>query len=89
MGHHQAKLAVESWRLPLFRYNPDKGKTPAECFDLDGNPAVTRTGPAMPQLPGWQPREDHGPAHDLCRLRHDGGAVSQAFSHGAAGYLAR
>ena len=39
MGHHQAKLAVESRAYPLFRYDPDRGTTPAECFDLDGNPA--------------------------------------------------
>ena len=40
MGHHQAKLAVESRAYPLFRYDPDQGKTPAECFDLEGNPAA-------------------------------------------------
>jgi pyruvate-ferredoxin/flavodoxin oxidoreductase len=40
MGHHQAKLAVESRAYPLFRYDPERGKTPQECFDLDGNPAV-------------------------------------------------
>lgn len=40
MGEHQAKLAVESRAYPLFRYNPDLGKTPAECFDLEGNPAM-------------------------------------------------
>jgi pyruvate-ferredoxin/flavodoxin oxidoreductase len=42
MGHHQAKLAVESRAYPLFRYDPDKGKTLAECLDLDGNPARDR-----------------------------------------------
>ncbi len=40
MGHHQAKLAVESRAYPLFRYDPDKGSTVAECLDLDGNPSV-------------------------------------------------
>jgi pyruvate-ferredoxin/flavodoxin oxidoreductase len=40
MGRHQAKLAVESRAYPLFRYDPDKGKTVAECLDLDGNPSV-------------------------------------------------
>lgn len=40
MGHHQAKLAVESRAYPIFRYNPDKGILPEECFDLDGNPAM-------------------------------------------------
>jgi pyruvate-ferredoxin/flavodoxin oxidoreductase len=45
MGHHQAKLAVESRAYPLFRYDPDRGDTPAECFDLDGNPAIDRDWP--------------------------------------------
>jgi pyruvate-ferredoxin/flavodoxin oxidoreductase len=36
----QAKLAVESRAYPLFRYNPDAGNTPQECFDLEGNPAI-------------------------------------------------
>jgi pyruvate-ferredoxin/flavodoxin oxidoreductase len=40
MGHQQAKLAVESRAYPLFRYNPDSGKTPAECFDLEMNPSI-------------------------------------------------
>ncbi|MDH3645896.1 MAG: 2-oxoacid:acceptor oxidoreductase family protein [Gammaproteobacteria bacterium] len=45
MGHHQAKLAVESRAYPLFRYDPTRGKTPAECFDLDGNPSLGRDWP--------------------------------------------
>ena len=40
MGHHQAKLAVESRAYPLFRYDPDAGTTFEECCDLDGNPAI-------------------------------------------------
>ncbi|MEZ5400998.1 MAG: 2-oxoacid:acceptor oxidoreductase family protein [Bryobacteraceae bacterium] len=39
VAEHQSKLAVESRAYPLIRYNPDKGVTPEECFDLDGNPA--------------------------------------------------
>jgi pyruvate-ferredoxin/flavodoxin oxidoreductase len=46
MGHQQAKLAVESRAYPLFRYNPANGKTPQECFDLDGNPAVYEDWPS-------------------------------------------
>jgi pyruvate-ferredoxin/flavodoxin oxidoreductase len=42
----QAKLAVESRAYPLFRYDPDAGKTPAECFDLRGNPALDRDWPS-------------------------------------------
>jgi pyruvate-ferredoxin/flavodoxin oxidoreductase len=45
MSHHQAKLAVESRTYPLFRYDPDRGSTAAECFDLDGNPAIDRDWP--------------------------------------------
>ena len=45
MGNHQAKLAVESRAYPLFKYDPDLGKTAAECFDLDGNPAMDRDWP--------------------------------------------
>ena len=52
MGHHQAKLAVESRAYPLFRYDPDAGRTPAECFDLEMNPAL----------------EDDWPVYDLAYL---------------------
>lgn len=45
MGAHQAKLVVESRAYPLFRYDPDRGVLPEECFDLDGNPAIDRTWP--------------------------------------------
>ncbi len=38
MSHAQSKLAVESRAYPLFRYDPDAGDTPEECFDLEGNP---------------------------------------------------
>jgi len=39
MSHHQARLAVESRAYPLYRYDPDRGDTVADCLDLDGNPA--------------------------------------------------
>ncbi|MCB0281884.1 MAG: 2-oxoacid:acceptor oxidoreductase family protein [Calditrichae bacterium] len=45
MGAHQAKLAMESRAYPIFRYNPDNGKTARECFDLDGNPAMDKDWP--------------------------------------------
>jgi pyruvate-ferredoxin/flavodoxin oxidoreductase len=45
MGEHQAKLAMESRAYPIFRYNPDLGKTARECFDLDGNPAIDQLWP--------------------------------------------
>jgi pyruvate-ferredoxin/flavodoxin oxidoreductase len=44
-GAEQAKLAVESRAYPLYRYNPDKGVTPAECFDLDMNPSIDEDWP--------------------------------------------
>ncbi len=46
LGAVQAKLAVESRAYPLFRYDPDKGKTPEECFDLEGNPDIQKAWPA-------------------------------------------
>ncbi len=45
MSAAQSKLAVESRAYPLFRYDPDAGKTPAECFDLEGNPAMDEDWP--------------------------------------------
>jgi len=45
MASQQAKLAVESRAYPLFRYDPDAGKTPDECFDLEGNPAIDQDWP--------------------------------------------
>jgi pyruvate-ferredoxin/flavodoxin oxidoreductase len=45
MAAQQAKLVVESRAYPLFRYNPDLGKTPQECFDLEGNPAIEEKWP--------------------------------------------
>jgi pyruvate-ferredoxin/flavodoxin oxidoreductase len=44
-GNKQAKMAVESRAFPLFRYDPDAGKTPAECFDLSFNPAIDEDWP--------------------------------------------
>ncbi len=46
MGHEQARLAVESRAYPLFRYDPDRGRTLAECIDLSGNPAQAETWPS-------------------------------------------
>lgn len=41
----QSKLAVESRAYPIFRYNPDSGVLPSECFNLDGNPALEEDWP--------------------------------------------
>ncbi len=46
MSAAQAKLAVESRTYPLFRYDPDAGETPDECFDLEGNPAPNEDWPS-------------------------------------------
>ncbi|MBW1758210.1 MAG: pyruvate ferredoxin oxidoreductase, partial [Deltaproteobacteria bacterium] len=45
MSSAQSKLAVESRAYPLFRYDPDAGKTPQECFDLEGNPQMDQDWP--------------------------------------------
>ncbi len=44
-GHEQARLAVESRAYPLFRYDPGRGRTLAECIELAGNPALADTWP--------------------------------------------
>ena len=46
MSSAQSKLAVESRAYPLFRYDPDAGKTPEECFDLEGNPQPDQDWPS-------------------------------------------
>jgi pyruvate-ferredoxin/flavodoxin oxidoreductase len=46
MSEQQARLAVESRAYPLFRYDPDAGSTPQECFDLEGNPALEQDWPS-------------------------------------------
>src|SRR5690606_3980697 len=45
MADAQSKLAVESRAYPLFRYNPDNGILPSECFNLDGNPSIDEDWP--------------------------------------------
>jgi len=45
MGVNQAKLAVESRAYPIFKYNPDDGKTVEEAFDLSGNPDMNNLWP--------------------------------------------
>ena len=45
LGTHQAKLVVESRSYPMFRYNPDAGKSISEQLDLSGNPDMDRDWP--------------------------------------------
>ncbi len=45
MSAHQARLALESRAYPVFKYNPDLGVTPEECFDLEGNPSLDQDWP--------------------------------------------
>lgn len=45
LAEHQSKLAVESRAYPLIRYNPDRGVTPFENLDLEGNPALYQDWP--------------------------------------------
>ena len=42
----QSKMAVESRAYPLFKFNPLKGVTLAECIDLSGNPEVDKDWPS-------------------------------------------
>jgi pyruvate-ferredoxin/flavodoxin oxidoreductase len=43
---HAARLALESRAFPYLTYDPDAGKTFAECLSLDGNPAVDDLWPS-------------------------------------------
>lgn len=58
LGAHQAKLAMESRAYPIFRYNPDKGKTPQEAFALQGNPAMDQLWPTyeLKYIEGGRPK---------------------------------
>jgi pyruvate-ferredoxin/flavodoxin oxidoreductase len=40
VAEHQSKLALESRAYPIFTYDPDKGVTPLECLNLEGNPSL-------------------------------------------------
>ncbi len=42
MSAHQARMAVESRAYPLFRYDPDAGRSLAECCSIEGNPGLDR-----------------------------------------------
>ncbi|MBX3422283.1 MAG: 2-oxoacid:acceptor oxidoreductase family protein [Pirellulaceae bacterium] len=55
---NQAKLVVESRAYPLFRYDPDAGVRPEECFDLEGNPDLERDWPVyrLPYQDGHRQR---------------------------------
>ncbi len=45
LADQQSKLAVESRAYPLIKYDPGKGITPEECFDLEGNPSLDTDWP--------------------------------------------
>ncbi|HET9011494.1 MAG TPA: 4Fe-4S binding protein, partial [Gemmatimonadaceae bacterium] len=40
MAQHAARLALESRAFPYLTFDPDAGRTWAECLTLDGNPSV-------------------------------------------------
>jgi pyruvate-ferredoxin/flavodoxin oxidoreductase len=42
---HSARLALESRAFPYMTYDPDAGKTFADCLSLDGNPAIDELWP--------------------------------------------
>ena len=45
MAPHAAKLALESRAFPFMVYDPDAGRSFAECLDLTGNPSIDDTWP--------------------------------------------
>jgi pyruvate-ferredoxin/flavodoxin oxidoreductase len=40
VAQHAARLALESRAFPYLTFDPDAGRTWAECLDLDGNPSI-------------------------------------------------
>ena len=42
---HSARLALESRAFPFLVYDPDAGKSVADCLSLDGNPALDELWP--------------------------------------------
>jgi pyruvate-ferredoxin/flavodoxin oxidoreductase len=44
-SHQRSKIAVESRAYPIFRYDPDQGDLPSDCFDLEGNPDMDQDWP--------------------------------------------
>ena len=42
---HAARMALESRAFPFLVYDPDAGKSVAECLNLDGNPALDELWP--------------------------------------------
>jgi pyruvate-ferredoxin/flavodoxin oxidoreductase len=42
---HSARLALESRAFPFLTYDPDAGKSIAECLSLEGNPALDELWP--------------------------------------------
>ncbi len=59
MSSQQGKLVVESRAYPLFRYDPSGGPLPADCFDLEGNPAADLDWPTytLKYLAGTREKE--------------------------------
>jgi pyruvate-ferredoxin/flavodoxin oxidoreductase len=46
MSKHQSRLAIESRAYPIWTFDPDRGKTFAECINLEGNPAQDQLWPS-------------------------------------------
>jgi pyruvate-ferredoxin/flavodoxin oxidoreductase len=59
MSERQARLAVASRAYPLFKYDPGAGATPADGFDLSGNPDLDAAWPSytLRYTEGGEPRE--------------------------------
>ncbi|MBK1645991.1 pyruvate ferredoxin oxidoreductase [Thiocapsa imhoffii] len=42
MSAHQSRMAIESRAYPLFRFDPDAGRSFEECCSIEGNPNLDR-----------------------------------------------
>ena len=69
----QAKLAVESRTFPLFLYDPRKGETLKERFDLKGNPALKED---------WYKNPKSGDTIDFVYFARTEGRFRRHFSNG-------
>jgi pyruvate/2-oxoacid:ferredoxin oxidoreductase beta subunit len=69
----QAKLAVESRTFPLFLYDPRKGATLKERFDLKGNPALKED---------WYKNPKTGETVDFVFFARTEGRFRRHFSNG-------
>ena len=81
LAQHAARLALESRAFPYLTFDPDAGRTWADCLSLDGNPSVDDDWPTytLEYVDDDGRGADDGAAADDRRLGGDGRALPQAL----------